>query len=67
MNAINLMMNDNWRYDFVFYLPNKENRKGLKEFDYAIREVLATLSIDYVTLGEEDQLAQAIESIWERQ
>ncbi len=67
MNAINLMMNDNWRYDFVFYLPNKVDRKGLRELDYAIREVLATLSIDYVTLGGEDQSAQAIESIWERQ
>lgn len=66
MNAINLMMDENWRYDFVFYLPTKSQRKMNRELDYAIREVLATLSIDHTPLTDEDQFAQAMRVIWSR-
>ncbi len=64
MNSINFMMDENWRYDFVFYLPNKSERKLAREHDYALREVLATLSIDHTPLTDEDQFEQAVEVIW---
>lgn len=67
MNAINFMMDEGWRYDFVFYLPTKSERKMDRELDYAIREVLATLSIDHTPLTDEDQLYQAMRVIWGRQ
>lgn len=67
MNTINFMMEDGWRYDFVFYLPTKSERKMYRELDYAIREILATLSIDHTPLVDDDQFAQALRVIWGRQ
>lgn len=64
MNSLNFIMDENWRYDFVFYLPNKSPRKFAREHDYAIREVLATLSIDHTPLTEEDQFGQAMKVLW---
>lgn len=64
MNAINFMMDETWHYNFVFYLPNKSERKIDQELDYAIREILATLSIDHTPLTDEDQFAQAMRVIW---
>jgi nicotinamide riboside kinase len=63
MNAINLSLDENWRYDKVFYLPTKSDRKLDRELDYAIREVLATLSIDHTPLTDEDQFTQAMSVI----
>ncbi len=64
MNSINFMMDENWRYDFVFYLPNRSERKLARVHDYALREVLATLSIDHTPLTDEDQFEQALRVIW---
>lgn len=64
MNAINFAMEDGWRYDFVFYLPTKSERKLDRTLDYAIREVLATLSIDHTPLTDEDQFDQALGVLW---
>ncbi len=64
MNSINFMMDENWRYDFVFYMPTRSKRVMDRELDYAIREVLATLNIDHTPLTDEDQFAQAMRVIW---
>lgn len=63
MNTINFTLDETWRYNHIFYLPNKSNLKMNRELDYAIREVLATLSVDHTPLTEEDQLAQALSVI----
>ncbi len=63
MNAINLTLDDCWRYNHVFYMPTKGGSKMNRELDYAIREVLATLSIDHTPLTDEDQFAQALDVI----
>jgi hypothetical protein len=57
-----------WTYDSAFYLPLPQGTgtEFDQRLDFSIRDALAMMSIDYVTLDENDRAAQAIRLLKER-
>lgn len=70
MDLTTLFYLDTFKYDKVFYLPL--TKVGLKKsvdpeldarLDYSIRDSLAMMNVDFITLNHIDQAAQALEAI----
>lgn len=57
-----VMMLEDWRYDYVFYLPLSQSHEDEwdKRLDQSIREALATLGIDHAPLMGENKFDDAV-------